>query len=252
MADKFESIEPDPSSLIESLRSIGYSTEAALCDIVDNSITAEASRIDIDFRWGEGEPWLAVVDNGTGMLEEELRQAMRLGSQNPLIDRSPEDLGRFGLGMKTASFSQCRIVTVISKKKGKLSTREWDLNAISEDPVKGWRLKVVSSADLGKSTVLKFAKDKLSKLDHGTAVVWRDLDSITQIENPRLAENRLNSAMNSSRQHMSLTYHRFLKPDKPGQKKVVLAMNNHELKATDPFDQKSNASQELSLEKITI
>ena len=104
---------PEASSMIETFRAIGYSIEAAVADIIDNSISARAKNIWINFEWEGSETWLAVKDDGSGMNNDELVQAMRPDSKNPLDDRSTKDLGRFGLGLKTASFSQCRLLSVI-------------------------------------------------------------------------------------------------------------------------------------------
>lgn len=152
MTGSYLNVKPSPSALIQSLRDIGYSMESAIADVIDNSITAEASNIHIRFSWNDGTPWLAVIDNGHGMASAELTNAMRLGSQNPLEDRSADDLGRFGLGMKTASFSQCCQLTLVSRKNGELSCREWDLEQIERDPDSGWRLRVLErhEIDTGK------------------------------------------------------------------------------------------------------
>ena len=101
--------------MAESLRGLGYSTPTALADIIDNSISAGASRIDIRFEWNDGAPYIHVLDNGRGMDDAELENAMQLGAKNPLEERSADDLGRFGLGLKTASLSQGRCLTVISR-----------------------------------------------------------------------------------------------------------------------------------------
>ena len=107
---------PRASSLIESMRDIGYSFETALADIIDNSITAESKQVDIFCDADGPRPVIAILDNGIGMSRERLLDAMRPGSQNPLASRAKGDLGRFGLGMKTASFSQCRRLTVVTKR----------------------------------------------------------------------------------------------------------------------------------------
>src|SRR5689334_5625664 len=92
-------IPPSPASLIEALRDIGYSIETAIADIIDNSITANALKIQIRFSWNSGGTWLAIIDDGDGMTDDELQNAMRFGSTNPLKNRAENDLGRFGLGM---------------------------------------------------------------------------------------------------------------------------------------------------------
>lgn len=123
--------------LVESTRSIGYSFEAAIADIVDNSVSALASEIRICFS-SKDPQWLCVEDNGWGMTSSELINAMRYGSQNPNEERRKDDLGRFGLGLKMASLSQCRRVTVISKKDGQVAAACWDLDYIAQQ--KNWAL----------------------------------------------------------------------------------------------------------------
>src|ERR1035438_1753631 len=112
---------PSASILIESMRDIGYSLDTALADIIDNSITAKAKTVRILADTAGMDPTIGIVDDGDGMDEHELFKAMRMGSQNPLDKRSLDDLGRFGLGLKTASFSQCRRLTIITRKDGQTS-----------------------------------------------------------------------------------------------------------------------------------
>jgi DNA mismatch repair enzyme (predicted ATPase) len=109
---------PNAAIMIEALRGLGYNTATALADIIDNSISAGARKVDLAFHWRESDSYIVVRDNGCGMLAAELDVAMRLGVKNPLTKRHGQDLGRFGLGLKTASFSQCRRLTVSSKKRG--------------------------------------------------------------------------------------------------------------------------------------
>ncbi len=111
----FELVQPDAAALIESLRAFGYSTQSAIADLVDNSIVARARNIWITFFWNGDASHVAVQDDGEGMSAAALRNAMRPGSKNPLEERDTRDLGRFGLGLKTASFSQCRRLTVASR-----------------------------------------------------------------------------------------------------------------------------------------
>ena len=104
--------------LIESMRSIGYSFKTAIADIVDNSISAGSSSVEIFCDVNEA-PYLVILDNGWGMSNFELEEAMRYGSMNPLELRKQNDLGRFGLGLKSASLSQCSELIVVSKKDRK-------------------------------------------------------------------------------------------------------------------------------------
>ena len=120
---------PDAPTLMWSTRAIGYTTPAAVADLLDNSISANATSIDIEFMSGN-DAYISSLDNGSGMTSHNLCLAMKYGSGNPLQDRSENDLGRFGLGLKTASLSQCRKLTVASKKDGKISAYCWDLDHI--------------------------------------------------------------------------------------------------------------------------
>lgn len=120
-------LPPYAPILIESTRAIGYSLEAAIADIIDNSIAADASTVHVRF-FPVDDPYLAIIDDGCGMNDEEITQAMQYGSTNPLDERSKKDLGRFGLGLKTASLSQCRQLTVVSKNGSHLVGRRWDIN----------------------------------------------------------------------------------------------------------------------------
>ena len=96
------SLPPHAPTLMESTRAIGYSIESAIADIIDNSVAAQADRVDIDF-FPIGESYISILDNGVGMAKEELINAMQYGSRSPLDARNENDLGRYGLGMKTAS-----------------------------------------------------------------------------------------------------------------------------------------------------
>src|SRR2546428_7939377 len=136
---EFDLVPPNAASLVESLRAFGYGLPTAIADLVDNAIFGKARNIWIEFFWDGEESAVCLTDDGCGMSEPELRDAMRAGSRNPLDDRDPRDLGRFGLGLKTASFSQCRRLTVRSKTKdGGAITRCWDLDCIGR--TNDWRL----------------------------------------------------------------------------------------------------------------
>lgn len=135
MTQKTRHAPPKAGAMMEALRGLGYSTAAALADIIDNSISAGASEVRVRFDWDGHDSRISVLDDGRGMNDPELEAAMTLGTINPLDERAPTDLGRFGLGLKTASFSQCRSLTVASKREGqKIVCLRWDLDAIASDP----------------------------------------------------------------------------------------------------------------------
>lgn len=125
---------PNAPILIESTRSIGYSFETALADIIDNSLAKKANKIDVYFNSIDS-PFVMVIDNGVGMNLEELTDAMRYGSKSSLEERDRNDLGRFGLGLKTASLSQCRKLTVFSKKNNMISGATWDIDYIIQKTI---------------------------------------------------------------------------------------------------------------------
>ena len=121
---------PTADVLMTSMRAMGYSFEAAVADVIDNSISANASLIEIGFPYNPEESYITISDNGCGMDSEELFDAMKYGSQAKAAGRSADDLGRFGLGLKSASLSQCRRLSVVSKKNGKKSALIWDLDTV--------------------------------------------------------------------------------------------------------------------------
>jgi hypothetical protein len=129
----YEIAEPSPSAMIESLRAVGYSLPTAIADLVANSISAAARNVWIIFEWNGSRSCVSIADDGHGMSEPELVTAMTLGSRSPLEERGANDLGRFGLGLKTASFSQCRRLIVRSKRSGgNAATRCWDLDYVGQ------------------------------------------------------------------------------------------------------------------------
>ena len=128
------SAEPLASAMIETFRAIGYSLETAVADIIDNSISAGAKNIWINRYWLGGQSVLTIKDDGCGMDNNELVNALRPGTINPLAEREATDLGRFGLGLKTASFSQCRKLSVISKRANYMPVYwAWDLDYVACD-----------------------------------------------------------------------------------------------------------------------
>ena len=124
---------PPATSMIESVRSCGYDLNTAIADIIDNSITAEANNIYVELQWNKGNPYVSILDDGVGMTEAELAKNIMLGSTSPSEKRNKNDLGRFGLGLKTASFSMARELNVFSQTDHtELCFRQWDLDKIEE------------------------------------------------------------------------------------------------------------------------
>lgn len=222
---RYTDMPPYAPQLMESTRAIGYSIEAAIADIIDNSIAANAGKIDIDF-FPVGEAYISILDDGIGMTENELIAAMRYGSNDPLAQREEADLGRYGLGLKTASLSQCRILTVISKKAGKLSCAQWNLDHIKK--TKSWSLIILEQEE-----ILKYpGYNKLMSYQNGTLVIWQDLDkfSVGDID----ISDAFSRKMEIIRDHLSLVFHRYLSGE-PGLKKLNIRMNERNIEPQDPF-----------------
>ena len=216
---------PRAAMLIESMRDIGYSLGTALADVIDNSITAQASQIEL-FADSTGKDFkISVVDDGYGMSEEELLDAMRPGSQNPLESRSQEDLGRFGLGLKTASFSQCRKLTVVTRKEGKTSAAIWDLDYVALTDK--WLLQIPDDPEL-----LPWA-DQLGAT--GTLVIWEDLDRVVEREEDGQDKAGFIKQIDEVRSHLELVFHRYLTGDS-GFPKTEMSVNGRSLEPFDPFN----------------
>jgi hypothetical protein len=240
-----------PSALLESLRSIGYTLDTALADIIDNCITAKANSISIRFLWNNGKPWIAVCDDGFGMSPKELIEAMRFGFRSPGAKRDPEDLGRFGLGMKTASISQCRHLTVVSKSAGKTSACEWNLDAMISHGASEWNARTVDPQSLPNDGILadliaKYLADKKT----GTIVLWQNLDVSLGDPEESTGEKRFSAHMDSARKHLELVFHRFLAPRR--HRRVAINFNDTQLEAFDPFGSSIPARQELPAERIRM
>jgi hypothetical protein len=234
-------VAPRASILIEAMRDIGYSLETALADIVDNSISAEANNISIFLEANGKSPLVAVLDDGKGMAASELEEAMRPGAKNPLETRATDDLGRFGLGLKTASFSQCRRLTVASKRDGKISAARWDLDHVAERD--DWLLQILRNDEIAD---LEFI-DRLS--DHGTLVIWEKLDRLADSTSGAALKDHLYERIDGARRHMELVFHRFLDGERPC-RKTSIDVNGHPLIPFDPFNSKHPATIRLHEEVI--
>lgn len=239
----YEVVEPNASAMMESLRAFGYSTKAAIADLIDNSISAGARNVWLTFHWDGPDSYVAVLDDGGGMTEAELTQAMRPGSRSPLEYREEGDLGRFGLGLKTASFSQCRQLTVCSKARGRTkAVRRWDLDYVRDS--KEWRLLKAAGERGGERLA------GLNGLAHGTVVLWENMDRVvasTDVAN-RADHSRFRDQIAAVEQHVGMVFHRFL-----GSSFRIFINGTeakHQVKGWDPFLQSHSATQQLPLEKI--
>lgn len=229
-------LNPEPGILIESLRDIGYSFKSALADIIDNSITAEASSIEI-YAVPADKFTVAIIDNGKGLTRDELLQAMRLGSSNPRAIRKDNDLGRFGLGLKTASFSQCRKLTVATKNNGTIAAFSWDLNKVVSQNC--WN--VTEIADYKNIPYKDYLKDD------GTLVLWEDVDRLTG----ERGSGRINyeRVISEAQDHLALVFHRYLSGEKD-LKHLSISFNGRQLVPLDPFNSSHKATQVQPKEEV--
>lgn len=206
---------------MESLSALGYSLEAAVADIVDNSISAEATTVQISFDWNDGEPFAWILDDGAGMSVAGLVEAMRLGGIGPRATRGATDLGRFGLGLKTASFSQCSRLTVATKQSQAVASARWDLERMAHAD-NGWEL--LAGAEPGSEA-------RLEPLEHqrgsGTLVLWEKLRTGAETSLARFLE-----VVERVERHLAMIFHRYLEGNA---RRLRISINGRAVVAWDPF-----------------
>jgi hypothetical protein len=222
---------PDAARVIEGLRDTGYQFSTAVADVVDNSIAAEADKIDIflkqDFR---GRITLRIYDDGLGMSEMELENAMTYGSK---ARKSKASLGKFGLGLKTASTAFCQKLTVVTRDKssGPLHEAVWDLEHVRQTD-KWEALKGEAEESERK------AFDEILKGQRGTLVMWDDVDRLMKTyKDPAgaAARNAFDKIVENLRAHLAMVYQRFLDPGDKRARTVWMNLNGSPVKAWDPF-----------------
>ena len=231
---------PSPKSLIKTLMRVGYDFNMAVGDIVDNSISADAKNIRIFTTLEPQNPTFSIYDDGWGMSEKELYENMKLAAKDPSLERDENDLGRFGSGMKTASFSQARKLIVISKKKGaKICGAYWDIDEIessdSWEVLMGLSEKEINSID-------GFDKDMLSET--GTVIIWHKIISFRETQHTSL-ENIIANTIDSMSKYLSLHFHKFMQSND----KVSFFVNQRKLSPINPFI-KGKGSMDLTPENI--
>lgn len=215
---------PKAGAMLEALRGLGYTTSAALADIIDNSISAGATYARVHFEWDGECSRISVLDDGHGMIDAELQAAMTLGSSNPLDERASTDLGRFGMGLKTASFSQCRRLTVASRcTGGEVTCLRWDLDAIAADPGSGWRM--FEGPALGSERFM----EPLAGLCSGTLVLWERMDRVVT---PGSNLDHFADMVDDVEARLAMIFHRLIEGQRPD---FQLFINNRPVIPWDPF-----------------
>lgn len=223
---------PEAKLLLASLRSVGYTEETAIADIIDNCISAHANKIDILFDWNNKR--ILIIDNGSGMIAADLIENMRIGSSDPDQERSEDDLGRFGMGMKTAAFSLGKMLTVVTKTDEVVSNAVWDLDQI---PQIGWNLIVRDPGEIEEYSAM------LS--EQGTVVAIEKLDRVIDLSNEAKAKKKFYTIAGKVEKHIALTFHRFIEEDD-----LFIRLNENPIASWNPFILSNSATQELPDETI--
>ncbi len=238
----FDVVGPRADALMESLRATGYSLPDAIADLIDNSLAASARNVWLSFHWAGADSSVSVVDDGLGMTCPVLVNAMRMGSRNPLEERAASDLGRYGLGMKTASISQARSLTVASRVSGdpEISIRRWDLDQIAS--ARDWRLlRSATEEGITRLSVLK-------NMSQGTVVIWEKLDRAVGAASASdvKARRQFLEAIRGVEAHVAMVFHRYMS----GPRAVALWINDQRVAPWDPFLADHPATQRLPSEVL--
>lgn len=232
---------PKASILIESMRDIGYSLETSLADVIDNSIAASATTIHIYVDAIGPDARIAIVDDGRGMSADELISAMTLGSRHPREPRASKDLGRFGLGLKTASFSQCRRLTVVARRGGTTCAAIWDLDHVAKE--NSWSLQVPNDVS-GIPFIEHLGAD-------GVLVLWERLDRAIEQDGTESGRKHFIRNVDEAGKHLELVFHRYLSGES-GIRRVKILINNVPLKSFDPFHSTHPATMPGRTEQVRV
>ncbi|MCO7627106.1 ATP-binding protein [Pseudomonas fluorescens] len=229
---------PQAKDLMATARSFGnYDLSAALADLIDNSIKAKSTRVDITFEPKDSDVVVRIRDDGTGMPLETLIIAMRPASANPQDSREPDDLGRFGWGLKSASLSQARVLTVVSWCKGIINAARWDLDNIDD-----WGMEVLEGPEA--QGLLSNSK----KTESGTEIIWTHSDRVLERDVSPSFDDSLTFSIAYASQRLSLIFHRYLAGET--ERRLAISVNGRLLCPIDPFMTAHNATQTLDAEVI--
>jgi len=226
---------PPPKHHIEALSKIGYNFNTAVADIVDNSVSAKSKNIQIEFYQIDDVAIFFIADDGVGMAEPELISNMSIGCKDPTDARSSGDLGRFGAGLKTASFSQADVLSVISKtKSSSVAAAVWDKAVVAEC---GWMLEVLDEPE-----IQKIIPNNHSDFEQGTIVRWDNIWAIQELLHSPDKQLQIDELCVKLHSYLGLYFHRFL--SKPHS--ISIKINNRPVVAIDPFMRNIKGSEELA------
>ncbi len=207
-------------ALLTGLRAIGYNFSTAVADIIDNSVSVNSTEVRIFSDPLNATPYFCILDNGWGMSMSELDNAMLPGSDREGKEDSKLELGRFGLGLKSASLSQCREFTVASKKFGKIRAMSFDLDIIEAE--NKLLLKQLHEEEISHIPQI----DRLCEYESGTLVVWTKFDKIEELA--KNFEDSFRALVSESKKHVELVFHRFYN-------KIAIYYNEKRIERRDPF-----------------
>jgi len=244
--DESVTLPPPAAATMEALRGLGYTLAAAVADIIDNSISAGAQNVWLTFHWVGRDSFISIVDDGHGMSAPELLVALTLGSRDPRNPRARDDLGRFGLGLKTASFSQCRVLTIATHREGAgTATFRWDLDYVAQ--VNDW--KVLSGARDGSSERISSIND----LAAGTVVLLENLDRVVPpvAASDRRAQDEFLAQVDRVERHLAMVFHRYIEGAPPALRIFINGRDErHRVRAWDPFLTRHPATIGTPIERI--
>ena len=241
MAKRTHEKTPHAKMLLVALLSVGYINETAIADIVDNSVSGMATKIELYFDWDNRR--IIVADNGLGMDYQELMDAMEIGSADPNEIRPSQDLGRFGLGLKTASFSMAKKLLVVSKKNSIVSNAEWDLDMVAfEDK---WEVSEYDELEISEILESVNTYTHYNNWEQGTLIIISELDRLIDEDNIEKSKKYFYKMVRSIKSHLAITFHRFMEEDG-----LQIFVNGNEIIPWNPFWIESPSTMELAREEL--
>ncbi|MCO4273838.1 ATP-binding protein [Pseudarthrobacter sp. HLT3-5] len=250
MVETREAIEVLPSAarLVGSLRDVGYSFRGAVADLIDNSISANASRVSITMSWNGADSFIRITDNGHGMGPDRITEALRFGSDR---EYKRDDLGKFGLGLNTASLSQCKQFLVSSKSEvdGEgIHARGFDVDLINERDA--WLIESIPEEELPLESLETLTGGS------GTCVVWSKLDRILgdHFQDTAKAKDRFFDHAEDLERHLGMVFHKFLEgtaASRLGQT-LEISINGRPIEPWNPFAPQEQATQQFSDDQFDV
>ena len=241
-------VPPNPARLIEGLRDTGYDFNTALADIVDNSVDAGAMRIDIQIKMdGDGDVMVTVSDNGCGMNETTLLDGMSYGATG---HDDPMRLGKFGLGLKTASTAFCRKLSVITREDpgSRLLQATWDIDHVVT--TSEWEL-FLDEPD----SFLQNMFEEVASESSGTLVVWGKVDRLLKdysAPSGSFARKALDKIINGFKEHASMVYQRFVDTGDERARNIEINLNDFLITPWDPFCESEDETELVAQKTLPV